>query len=469
MATGYGSALRARSAVRRVERHRPPDGGALEYGRMRLTNVALMACPAGRLHTYGVRVAPDPGRRLPVSFDQGRHVVEGQRPGSWMAVAVRLPAPAGLGELAAAWDAVVGRHGTLRTAFSLEYDDELLLNEVEVGRGEWVEHRVAPGRATREVLREVLDTTCRPFDRPSHRLCVVQPDESDDDPRPALVVAADHAHVDMWSLLTLVRDLLACLDDVRAGRTPGAGLPPAPSFAEHTQALLDLPREPPHVRRRWFGILDAEGGAMPAFPLPLGDLTPAPPEVVEVRDVLDAAACQRFSERATADGVRTIALAVSVLTRVTADLTGRPLRAVFPVHSRHEQRWHDSCGWFITNAVIESDDPDPEASATAVREAIGLGSWPLGPILAPYGGMPVRPGMFALSWLDTRRLPIRLDPALELQYVSAAIRTDGVMVWFVVNDEGMHLRARYPDTPQARASVGRWLDAVEEGLRAVVA
>jgi hypothetical protein len=83
--------------------------------------------------------------------------------------------------------------------------------------------------------------------------------------------------------------------------------------------------------------------------------------------------------------------------------------------------------------------------------------------------MPVRPGMFALSWLDTRRLPIRLDPALELQYVSAAIRTDGVMVWFVVNDDGMHLRARYPDTSEARESVGRWLDAAEEGLRAVVA
>ncbi len=77
--------------------------------------------------------------------------------------------------------------------------------------------------------------------------------------------------------------------------------------------------------------------------------------------------------------------------------------------------------------------------------------------------------MFAVSWLDTRRLPVHLDPALELQYVSARIRTDGVMVWFVVNRDGLHLRCRYPDTPEARANVGRWLDGVERGLRDVVA
>ncbi len=435
---------------------------------MRLTNVALMALPAGRLHSYAVRAADDPGRRLPVSFDQGRHVGEGQRPGSWMAIAARLPGAAGLEELGAAWDAVVARHGTLRTVFSAEYDDELLLHEVEVSPGTWVEHRVRPGRATREVLREVLDATCAPFERPSHRLCVVVPEDSAPDQRPAVVIAADHAHVDMWSLLALVRDLVACLEDLRHERDPGSGLPPAPSFAEHTRALLEMPPVPPRVRRRWFDILDAEGGLMPAFPLPLGEVTPAPPEVVEVRDVLDAAECERFSTSAHTRDVRMFAFAMSVLTQVTADLAGRPLRAVFPVHSRHEQRWHDSCGWFITNAVIESDDPEPRACATAVKEAIGLGSWPLGPILAPYGGMPVRPGMFAISWLDTRRLPVTVDPALEVQYVSAAIRTDGVMVWFVVNGTGLHLRARYPDTPQARENVGRWLDAVGTGLRAVV-
>ena len=139
------------------------------------------------------------------------------------------------------------------------------------------------------------------------------------------------------------------------------------------------------------------------------------------------------------------------------------------MHSRHEERWHEAVGWFITNAVIECREDDPEAARAAVKEAVSLGSYPLAPILAPYGGMPEGPGMFALSWLDIRRLPVGLDPARRAQYVSAAIRTDGVMVWFVVNDTGMHLRARYPDTAQARESLTAWLDAVERRLRDLAA
>ena len=138
---------------------------------------------------------------------------------------------------------------------------------------------------------------------------------------------------------------------------------------------------------------------MPTFPLPLGTPDAARDSIVEVRDLLDAAECERVADLARARGLRLISLVLSVLTRATRDLADAPLRAIFPVHSRDEERWRDSVGWYITNSVIESDDPDPAACASAIAEAIALGSHPLGPILAPYGGMPVGPGMFALSWL----------------------------------------------------------------------
>ena len=96
-----------------------------------------------------------------------------------------------------------------------------------------------------------------------------------------------------------------------------------------------------------------------------------------------------------------------------------------------------------------------------------LGSWPLAPLLAPWGGMPESPGMFAISWLDLRRLPVRIDAVrLEAQYVGATIRTDGVMLWFVFDEQGLHLRCRYPDTLDARRSVGGWLDALVHRMRA---
>jgi mycolipenoyl-CoA---2-(long-chain-fatty acyl)-trehalose mycolipenoyltransferase / long-chain-acyl-CoA---trehalose acyltransferase len=422
---------------------------------MRLTNVAQMALPPGRVRSLAPVVAGG-GAPLPVSFDQGRHVGEGDRPGSWMAFAVRLPAPVDADALAAAWSAAVARHGALRSAFTRDAAGAVALESVVVSPGAWEEHPVPAGAPTRDVVRAVLDATCRPFGRPSHRLCLVEPAADAADPRPALVLASDHAHVDMWSLLVLARDLLDAL--------AGTERPPVAAFAEHTAVLAAEPPAPDAVVTRWRDILAAAGGTMPVFPFDLGDVSAPRAEVVEVRDVLDAEGAARLEERARREGVRLIALAMSVLTDVTRRLSGRALRAVFPVHSRNDPRWHDAVGWFITNAVIECEDPSPAACAVAVREAISLGSYPLAPILAPYGGMPQGPGMFAISWLDTRRLPVAIDPGLEAQYVSAVIRTDGVMIWFIANDTGLHLRCRYPDTPEARAHVGSWLDAVQRGL-----
>ncbi|MCW3158717.1 peptide synthetase [Micropruina sonneratiae] len=435
---------------------------------MRLTNVARMALPNGRLMSYDVWAAGLPGRRLPVSFDQGRHVGQGQRPGSWMAIAARLPAAAGPDAVGAAWRVVLRRHGTFRSVFSRDADGALQLNEVTLGFGGWREHPVPPGGDPRDALRGIFDAACAPFERPSHALVLIVPEPDADDPRPVVVLGSDHSHVDMWSFLNVLRDLYAALGNLRAGHEVDHELPPVADFASHSAALAAAPPAPERVTRRWAEILDAGGGFLPRFPLPLGDVHPGLDACIDVRDLLDAAQTDRLAELAGERGVRLLPLAISVLTGVTAELAGSPLRAVFPVHSRHEERWRDSVGWFITNAVIESADTDPAACARAVAEAVSLGSYPLAPILAPYGGMPVAPGMFALSWLDVRRLPA-LPPDAQAQFVSAILADDGVMVWFVVNDEGLHLRARYPDTPQARTGVGAWLDAVEAALHRLLA
>lgn len=424
---------------------------------MRLTHVAYLRLPFGPLISYDVAVSA-PGRPLPVSFDQARHVGAGDRPGSWMALALRLPAPVPREELAAAWRTVLDTHGTLRSVFVPGADGVPALHEVRLGDGAWTEHAVAPGQQMNDALCSVLDAGCTPFSRPSHRFCVIETADG-----PTLVLAADHAHVDMWSLLVMARDLLGALERDRGdpARMPAR----VPAFAEHTRALLAREPAPEEVHRRWREVIDAGGGAMPRFPLPLGDPR-SQPERVEVRDVFAVAGLEAFSARARQEGVSTLALAVTAMTETTRAVAGTALRAVFPVHSRYEPRWHDSVGWFITNAVLESADPAPAACAAAVKEAIRLGSWPLAEIMAPWGGMPERPGMFAVSWLDMRRLPVRIDAAaLDAQYVSAGVRTSGVMLWFIIDHTGAHLRCRYPDTPEARRSVGAWLDALVTRMR----
>ncbi|MFS4489947.1 hypothetical protein [Dietzia kunjamensis] len=454
---------------------------------MRLTTVTRMSLPDGVVHRFATDVTPAHGEDRSPSFDQARHASLGPRPGSWMAVAFTLPFPADRDEVARAWLAVVARHETLRTVLTGgghdrdehegrtdrddrddrddDNDDELRLRPVTVRPLGWRTPPAEPGEDPRAVLRRVFDKACCPFSRPAHALCLVEP--RDERERPVVVIGLDHCHVDAWSLLVLMRDFCSCLDDLACGLEPGTCLPPATAFAAHTAELAARPPAPDEVHRRWAAILARGGGEMPVFPLDLGDISTPREEVVEVRDVLDPAGVAALDEAATAGGVRMISLAISEMTAVLHRRAGVGLRAVLPVHSRHDvrsARWNDSVGWFITNSVIECDDPDPAACAVAVREAVDLGSHALGPILAPYGGMPHTPGMFAVSWLDHRRLPVDVDLSLSPQHVSAAIRTDGVMVWFVVNGSGLHVRCRYPDTPAARASVGGWLDELCAGL-----
>ncbi|QIV87012.1 GNAT family N-acetyltransferase [Glutamicibacter mishrai] len=425
---------------------------------MRLTNVAQLRLPFGKLHGYDVAVQRT-GVELPISFDQRRHVSLGQRPGSWMAISFRLPAKVQLDVLASAWLEVINRHGTLCSAFSQDEHGELRLEEIAVAPGAWVQHPVASGQSMNDALRDVFDKACSPFNAPSHRLCLLETALES-----TVVIASDHSHVDMWSMLVVVRDLLRSLglsdDDVVPQPLTAA------SFTEHTRALAERERAPREVHQRWAEVLDASGSVMPRFPLPLGEPVPHA-ERVEVRDVLDVDDSAAFAAQAKEDSVSTLTAVISAMTSVTLDLAQAPLRAVFPVHSRYDHQWDDSVGWFITNSVIESADPAPTACAAAVKEAVRLGSWPLEEILDPWGGMPEAPGMFAISWLDLRRLPVRVDSiGLEAQYIGATIRTDGVMLWFILDDAGLHLRCRYPDTPEGREHVGGWLDALILKLRA---
>lgn len=410
---------------------------------MRLTNVAHMRLPFGKLWGYEVSVSPL-GDEIPVSADQRRHVGAGNRVGSWMALSFRLGAPVPRGDLAKAWLAVIERHGTLRSVFRPGADGEPHAYEVTIGPGTWVEHPIGPGEEVNDVLRDVLDQSCGPYRTPSHRLCVLETAAG-----PTIIIGTDHSHVDMWSMLVVLRDFLDELAAVRGGgQTPS--LKVAPDFADHTR--MSRGDAPADVSRRWEEILQASGGALPTFPLPLGD--PGPQlERVEVRDVFDANDSAGFTAQARSKGISTLSLAVSAMTEVTRDLADQPLRAVFPVHSRFDEKWHDAVGWFISNSVLESTDPAPDAASAAVREAVKIGAHP------PHDGTAIPAGMFAISWLDLRRLPVKVDSVgVEAQYVGAAIRTNGVMLWYILDETGVHLRCRYPDTPEARLNVGTWLD-----------
>lgn len=418
-----------------------------------------MSLPPGSLRSLDLQTEPVPDApHVPVSFDQRRHVAGGDRPGSWMAIALRLP-QVGFDDLASAWLRVVDRHDTLTTAFTLG-EAGPVLHRVRVTGAAWEDHDTDPD--PRRTVRAVFDRFCRPLASPSHRLLVLTPAPGKADARPVALIGSDHAHVDMWSLVALGRDLLAEL-----GAAP-AGAATVDSFAAHTRLLAQAPPLSAAAREDWRRVIEAGDGWMPVFPLPLGDVRPEAAAAVHVRDVFDAAQWSAFAERAAEQGVGPTGLAISCLAAATREVAGQPLRAVFPVHSRTDPRWHESSGWFITNSVLECAETNPAAGAAALRQAIARAAHPLAQVFGAGGDMPQTTGMFALSWLETRRLPVRLPADADAQYVSSVIASDDVMVWFVAGEAGLHMRYRHPDTPEAHESMGRWADAVLAALRAEV-
>lgn len=462
----------------------------LSVGFMRLTTVYNMDLRPGMVLRYDVTAQPyKTSSTPPISFDQKRHCSLGPRPGSWMAVAFALPSAATDTQLEQAWLQVIQRHETLRTR--VVNPSNPALEMVHVSSGQWSAARPSHPRVRlsstftsstdpRRVLREIFDEACDPFATPSHQMCVVD-HTTHIDPQAAsmtgdgdltphqftdatVVIGLDHCHTDAWSLLVLIRDFTAFLHAIQAGTsgslTPSPVLPPAHSFGEHTRDLLARPLAPAAVHSAWKRIMEVDG-QMPTFPLPLGDLSEPRDQVVKIHDVVDAEGLQSLETAAQKRGVRLLGVAVAAMA---------PLKAVFPVHSRRQpftppRTWAQAMGWFITNSVIRCSSSDPQEAMKSVKEAIKLGSYPLEPLLEPWGGMPHTTGMLAVSWLDNRKLPVQVDPALDPQHVSAEIKVNGVMLWFVVNHDGMHIRVRYPDTPEARSNVSGWCRSVCESIR----
>ncbi|AHI04108.1 peptide synthetase [Corynebacterium falsenii DSM 44353] len=454
---------------------------------MRLTTINTMNLRPGIVHSYGVTTRTRSGSVAPpISFDQRQHCARGPRPGSWMAVSFSLPRAATLSQISTAYHHLIAHHGTMQTVVVNPADPRLEV--VNVCQGNW--HPETGGMDgdeqfdPRPILREVFDRCCNPFASPSHQLCVVdhragtaqatrvgEPMED-----ATVIIGFDHSHTDAWSLLVTIRDFTALLDAVISGTDPATVLTPTLGFGDHSRQLVERNGAPEHVVARWHEHL--ADGTMPVFPGDLGDLSEPRSQVVDVVDIFDANELIAFDDASAAQDMSMLGLAVAAMA---------PVKAVFPIHSRRQpltpaETWDNAMGWFITNSILDCPDVGAEpghadvshAAAArsimdAIRETIQLGSYPLAPIMEPWGGnVPATKGMFAISWLDNRKLPVDIEPGLEPQHISAEIKTDGVMAWFVSNDDGMHLRVRYPDTPEARQSVPAWCRKVVATMRAEV-
>lgn len=396
---------------------------------------------------------------VPPSFNQLVHLAGAESGNTWLAAAFEVDGPLDRAALAAAYRALIARHGTLRSSFVPGPTGPR-----RVLRAATVRLDEQPGTTHRssDSLRAALwrhgNDRCAPFAERAYLLAAI------DRPDTATVVCAfDHAHVDAHSIAIVIEDLRRLYH----GADPDT-LPPVGDFVDHCAQPVEFRADDPRVAG-WREFFGEHGVVPPSFPLDLG-LAPGriAPQEVDVRRLLSAEATADFETWCRGAGAGSFAGVLTALAHgVRAHGGGERTRLLFPMHTRHRPHWRGALGWFTTNAPVTVDAAGNIADSlrrnrSAVRAAIDLGGLPLAPLLDTLGGLrPQRADVFMVSYLDYRRLPGAHAPGAT--HISNTGTADDVQLWFSRDDDGLALRTRYP--APARTIVRPILDEVHQILR----
>ncbi|NED60236.1 condensation protein, partial [Streptomyces sp. SID10244] len=105
------------------------------------------------------------------------------------------------------------------------------------------------------------------------------------------------------------------------------------------------------------------------------------------------------------------------------------------------------------------------ANTARLGEALPLARIGLTPVYMTFGDLirTNRSDVFMVSYVDYRRLG--LPASVTTRQISSPRRTDTAQFWFWRDADGVHLRARYPETALAHRTMNGVLDAVDHRLR----
>ncbi|QKW08215.1 hypothetical protein HUT18_19355 [Streptomyces sp. NA04227] len=476
--------------VAMIDRYRPEPGRLVEFVRSAATRVAADTAPASP---------------VPPSFNQLFHVATADRdpdgPRHWLCFAFDLAGEVDLDALHRAFEHFLARHEALRSSF----------REAPGGAGAdgGVQRFVVPAEkyelaredhgeagtpeALRDLLAARLAVRCHPLGDPPHLLSVVLR------PGSATVFCGfDHGNMDGYSLTLAVHELHESYRAFASGRTPE--LPPTDSFVTYCAEEQATPAGPPPGRDHqlvagWAEFFEGCGSTLPSFPLDLGlPHGTRAPQATDIRGLLDVAEADTFEQRCRAAGGTFFTGALTALAVAARRLgaTGG-IRLCTPMHTRYEDRWRHSMGWFTTVAPLTLDgDGDGDGDGSGDRDVAGgaggaggavagaartksafaaarrLAEVPVAQVLPALGDSVRREkdDVFMASYIDYRAFPgSERHVEFNAHHVASVTTTDNVQFWFTRTHEGLFLRSRYPATERATVVVREFVETVGAVLR----
>ena len=293
-------------------------------------------------------------------------------------------------------------------------------------------------------------------------------------------LSVDHVHADAMFMGALFVEIHMMYHALVSGGAPIALQEPG-SYDDYcvrqrrfTEALT---LESPEVRA-WIQFAERNDGAMPQFPLPLGDTSIAYGGDMMVVQLLDARQSRHFDAACTNEGVRFSGGVLACAALADHEFTTAPTYyGITPTTTRTTPAEFMTTGWF-TGLVPITVPVDAKSFGETARRAqasfdggMALAHVPFDRVLeladGRFGLRGAGPGVQMVSYLDAGLPP--LSPAIiaEWERMNGKVYCDSrsadqVGLWVNRTERETVVTVAFPDNPIARESVQRYVAVMRQ-------
>ncbi|MFW0790975.1 condensation domain-containing protein [Gordonia sp. CPCC 205333] len=296
-----------------------------------------------------------------------------------------------------------------------------------------------------------------------------------------LLFAADHSLLDGYSLIMAQHELVELYRAQRDKAMSRVAVNPNPlppqlvsvgsyvDFSAQERRTADIADTTHPALAVWAGFLQGATD-LPAFgnsEIHIDADAPPAPQASLTTDVADDGQTNRFTAVcAEAGGNLQVGIMAALAVAYRRSMNISDFRCIMPRHTRHEERWLGSLGWFVALAPCALDTADDPTFDQAVSRAAGELKRTKPAATLPFLRVADLLGItgsprFVVSFLDTRYAPgaHEADAGRAAVLRSHSYAPDEVYLWVNRTPSGLRLSARYPADSPVTDDVLRYLDA----------
>lgn len=422
-----------------------------------------------------------PVSSVPVSYQQEQHIRTYRRRRAAGADMARLNIPAwdmpgqcDLRAMSHVLNAYIRRHDTYHSRFEFDAGDAIVRRTLDNPRHlKFVP--VEQGEMTAAQWRSHIMATPDPVTWDCFGFGIIQRRDHF-----TFYISVDHVHTDALFMCLVLVEIHMMYHALVSGGAPIALQEPG-SYDDYcvrqrrfTEALT---LESPEVRA-WIQFAERNDGAMPQFPLPLGDTSIAYGGDMMVVQLLDARQSRHFDAACTNEGVRFSGGVLACAALADHEFTSAPTYyGITPTTTRTTPAEFMTTGWF-TGLVPITVPVDAKSFGETARRAqasfdggMALAHVPFDRVLeladGRFGLRGAGPGVQMVSYLDAGLPP--LSPAIiaEWERMNGKVYCDSrsadqVGLWVNRTERETVVTVAFPDNPIARESVQRYVAVMRQ-------